>query len=109
MTSVSQAAARTATVPIALSAIADHIEENKLLAPHTITLPDRYSDKVVLFLHDFGSQRWLDSVQILDEKNEPARAGWMRTTVKVLIPCPLGDVTVHLRFVREAPLQVVTA
>lgn len=102
-------AANLATTTIALSAIAKHIEDQGLVAPHTITLPDRYSDKVVLFLHEFGVEHWLESISIDDEKNEPVKAGHFRTTVKGRIPCPLGDVTIHLRFIREVPLQVVSA
>lgn len=107
MTATTQAAAKAATAPIAFMALAQHIEENKLLVPPTVTFPSHGDDKVTLYLDHFGAHRWVDSIQIDSERNEPVRAGWVRTTMEGRIPCPLGDVHLVLRFVREAPLQVV--
>lgn len=107
MTSSTQAAVKAATAPIAFLALAQHIEENRLPVPETITFPSAGDDKVTLYLNSFGCQRWVETLTIDSESNEAVRPGWYRTTVEGRVPCPLGDVHVTLRFVREAPLQVV--
>lgn len=106
MTSNSQAAVSAASAPVALLAIAQHIVDHKLLVPNTIAF-EPGDPCVRLFLDNFGSERWMDSVHIDDERNVNIRPGWYRTEIDGRLP-DMG-VKVQLRFIREAPLKVVTA
>lgn len=92
--------ALVATIPIALIAIGEHIEENRLPSPNTITLPSRDDDKLTLFISDFGSERWINSLAVDQERRTALRPGAERIDISGRIHSAIGGVRISLRFVR---------
>jgi hypothetical protein len=101
MTAISKAAVTAATQPIALMAIAHHIEEHKLLVPNTITF-DHDDPRAVLFLDIDAAPKWVasihvDSEDVVTDTTHPS--GWAPVVVDGRLPA-LG-IQVRLRYLRR--------
>lgn len=79
---------RDGILAAAMVALAEHIAEHHLPAPLYIDFPD---DEEAIFmrvrLNGIGKQNaWLDTVEVLDETNEPRPAGYVATQWSVRLP-----------------------